>query len=77
MRVRCLATVVNTCHIAYSMHATLLFSHLCHLSSAVFSSGFPTKIFYSHPPSPMHATCQAYLILLDLIILISDEEYML
>ena len=37
------------------------------LPSGPFSLGFPTKILYAPPLFPLHASCLAHLILLDLI----------
>jgi hypothetical protein len=60
---------------------SLLSSHLpLGLSSGLFPSGFPTNILYASPspPHPIHGTCPAHLILLDMIILIIfGEEYKL
>ena len=45
----------------------VLSTHLClGLSSGLFPSGFPTKTLHT-PLSPIHFTCPAYVILLDLI----------
>jgi hypothetical protein len=55
----------------------ILSTHLClGLPSSLFPSGFPTNNLYMFHFSPIRATCLAYLILLDLIILIIlVEEY--
>jgi len=55
----------------------ILSSHLCPgLSNDLFPSCFPTKILYMPLLTPIHATCPAYLILLDSIIrTILGEEY--
>jgi hypothetical protein len=45
-------------------------SHLRHgFSSGLFPSGFPIKTLYTFLPSPMRASCPAYLNLLDLFCL--------
>ena len=53
-----------------------LSSYLClGLSSGLSPSGFPTKILYVPLHFPMHATCPANLILLDIITWIIFGEY--
>jgi len=55
----------------------ILYFHLSlGLQSGLFLSGFPTKIQYTPPLYPLHATCPTHLILLDFITWkIYSEEY--
>ena len=55
----------------------ILSSHLClGLPSGLFPSGFPTKILYISPFSPIRTTCPTHLILLDFITqTVLGEEY--
>ena len=64
----------------YSHFLKIHFNFIPHLHlglpSGLFPSGFPTKTLYTPLPSPIRATCPAYLILLDFITrTISGEQY--
>jgi hypothetical protein len=65
--------------ILYPWDPFLLSTHLClGLLNGLFLSHSPTSIIYAFPFSPIHTTCHAHLILLDLVILIMfGEEYKL
>ena len=78
-----LVLILNQIDPVHASHPTsgrpilILSSHLrLGLPSGLFPSGFPTKTLYTPLLSPIHATCPAHLILLDLITRkIVDEDY--
>jgi len=58
------------------IHLNIILPYSLGLPSGLFPSGFPTKTLYTPLPSPIRATCHAYLILLDFIIrIILGDEY--
>jgi hypothetical protein len=71
---------INLIHIIPSYFSKIHFNIVTHLRlglpSGLFHSRFSTNILYAFLFSPIHGTCSAHLILLDLIILIIlGEEY--
>jgi hypothetical protein len=59
----------------FYLRSTLILSiHLrLGLTSGLLPSGFPTNILYAFLFSPIHTTCSAHLILLDVTILFGEE----
>ena len=89
---RFIATFTSACHLPLSWASSiqsippyptswrsiLILSSYLHLGlpSGLCPLGFPTRTLYTPLPSPIHATCPAYLILLNLIThTILGEEY--
>ena len=70
---------INPVHapIPSSWRSTVILSYHLQLvlPSGLFPTGFPTKALYAPLLSPRRATCPVYLILLDLITRMFDEEY--
>jgi hypothetical protein len=68
-------------HLSHSfptIHFNIIFPSTPMSSTVLLPSNFPTKIFYLFLISTIHATCPAYLILLDFItLIILCEEYKL
>jgi hypothetical protein len=62
-----LQTYFTKIHLILSSHVSL------GLPSGLLPSGSPTKILHAFLIAPMHATCPAHLIFLDLIIVIFGE----
>jgi hypothetical protein len=60
---------------SYLRSILILYAHLhLGLPSGLFPSGFPTNILHAFLFYPIHATCPAHLILLNLIILFTPGE---
>jgi hypothetical protein len=65
-------------HHIYLIPLLILSSHLLlFLLIGLFPFGFPTKTLYAFLFFPIHATCSAHLILIDLICLIIFDEFKL
>ena len=64
----------SPCPPLLKIHFNIIFSSTSGYYKWFFPSGFSTKILYAPLLSPIHATCPAHLILLDLITRICGEE---
>ena len=67
----------SPCHPSHflKIHLNILLPSMSWSYKWLFPSGFPTKTLYVHLLSPIHDTCPAHLILLDLITGIIFCEY--